>query len=676
MIPLRVLHVIGGDDTGGAMSYVLPLLSALRAQGCDAHLLCLGPGGLARSADRRGLPVTVLPMSHAWDARMLPALRRDLASGEWHVVHSHGMRANLPVRLALPMVAGRPLLFTTIHSDLTLDYSDVTRARGYALIDRLTRPLVDGFCCVSEDLAHRLTRSGVPAAKIHVVHPGIEVPDPTVIRAAKPVSGRSPTAAPGGVVGTVARLVEVKDLGLLLDAVSMLAERVPGARAVIVGDGPERHRLESRASEKGLEGRVEFPGQLRSVWPALAQLDVFVITSRYEGVPFSVLEAMTMGLPVVATAVGGLPEAVEDGVTGFLVQRSPDPKATAAALSARMAELLLDRSLRERMGAAGRSRAADQFSSLAAGRRTLRIYERTLAEAEPRPGRAAVARWGIAAAEARGPGSPAVSVLGFRLDLVNLEEAAQWVVAMARPGRLSEADSPSPGPTAIAVSFNPELVMTALRDPVAAEALRCADLAYPDGVGAVWAARRGLARGPSAEGGVERVAGIDLAQRVLELAASSGLSVYFLGAKPGVAEEAAARQRRQLPGLQVAGCRDGYFSPSEEGTVVAEVRRSGAAILLVAMGAPRQETLLHRYRDHWGVGVALGVGGSLDVWAGKTMRAPDWVRKAGVEWLYRLTREPRRLRRQLVLPRYVFRVVTGPTATAGVTRTAVREEQR
>ena len=373
-----MLHVIGGDDTGGAMSYLLPLLTAMRAQGCDAHLLCLGDGGLAHAASRRGLPCTVLPMSNPWDARVLPALRRHVASGDWQVVHTHGMRANLPARLVLPTVHGRPLLFTSVHSDLVLDYSSAARSQGYAAINRLTRATVDGFCCVSNDLARRLIETGVPRSKIHVVHPGIELPGPSVTRVVASALDSSGGAA-GGVVGTVARLVAVKDLGLLLDSVAILEKRVPGARALIVGDGPERHLLERRVAEKGLGGRVEFMGHVRRVWPALARLDVFVMTSEYEGVPISVLEAMAMGLPVVATAVGGVPEAVQEGVTGFLVKRERDRAATAAALAGRTAELLLDTELRERMGEAGRSRVAASFSSEAAGRKMLSVYERVLA---------------------------------------------------------------------------------------------------------------------------------------------------------------------------------------------------------------------------------------------------------------------------------------------------------
>ncbi|MBN1629989.1 MAG: glycosyltransferase, partial [Thermoleophilia bacterium] len=98
-VGLRVAHVIGGGDTGGAMTYLLPLVAALRAEGCDARLVCLGGGGLAEEAAARGLPCKVLPMAAAWDPRVLPGLRRALTRGLWDVVHTHGMRANFPVRV-------------------------------------------------------------------------------------------------------------------------------------------------------------------------------------------------------------------------------------------------------------------------------------------------------------------------------------------------------------------------------------------------------------------------------------------------------------------------------------------------------------------------------------------------------------------------------------------------
>jgi N-acetylglucosaminyldiphosphoundecaprenol N-acetyl-beta-D-mannosaminyltransferase len=156
---------------------------------------------------------------------------------------------------------------------------------------------------------------------------------------------------------------------------------------------------------------------------------------------------------------------------------------------------------------------------------------------------------------------------------------------------------------------------------------------------------------------LERIPGIDLAARVLELAAERSLSVFFLGAGEGVAAEAARRQVERLPGLLVAGTRHGYFDPAREDEVVQVVRDSGAQILLVAMGAPKQEVFLYRWREWLGAGVALGVGGSFDVWAGKVRRAPGWTQAAKIEWLYRLVADPRRFRRQMALPRFAAEVV-------------------
>ena len=372
MTSRRVLHVIGGGDTGGAMAYLLPLLTALRTEECDANLLCLGSGGLAVEAAGRGLPCEVLPMSGPWDVRVLPGLRRYLAAGGWEVVHTHGMRANLPVRTILRAMRRRPALFTTIHSDLALDYSHAIKSWGYVALDRFSAGTVDGFFCVSADLAGGLAARGVPKSQIRVVYPGIEPADPGIQGA-----GPRPDAE---VVGTVARLVGVKDIGLLLEAARLLRARRPNSRVVVVGDGPERPALERLAAEAGLSGMVEFRGEVRPAWSALREFQIFALTSVSEGVPLSVLEAMSMGLPVVATAVGGIPEIIDDGVNGYLVPRVEDRNATAAALAERLEALLADPEARERMGAAARLRATERFSTITAARATLRFYERVLAE--------------------------------------------------------------------------------------------------------------------------------------------------------------------------------------------------------------------------------------------------------------------------------------------------------
>jgi N-acetylglucosaminyldiphosphoundecaprenol N-acetyl-beta-D-mannosaminyltransferase len=256
---------------------------------------------------------------------------------------------------------------------------------------------------------------------------------------------------------------------------------------------------------------------------------------------------------------------------------------------------------------------------------------------------------------------PDIPVLGSPVHLVGLEEAAHIMIGWARQrraappdaeGAASETAPVDTGVTRVAIAFNPERSVKAQRDPRVAEALLEADLRFPDGVGVVWAARRRGAQG------VERVAGIELAERTLGLAGDEGLPVYFLGASPGIAEEAADAMGGRMPGLRVVGTRDGYFSGSEEPAVVDEIRESGAALLLVAMGSPRQELFIQRHRAALGVGAAMGVGGSFDVWSGHVRRAPGWAQTLGVEWLWRLVTNPRRLKRQAALPVFAWRALT------------------
>lgn len=193
------------------------------------------------------------------------------------------------------------------------------------------------------------------------------------------------------------------------------------------------------------------------------------------------------------------------------------------------------------------------------------------------------------------------------------------------------------------VALNAAKVVALRDDPTLATIVRNCSVVSADGQAVVWAARLLGVAVP------ERVAGIDLMDELLARAAQEGWSAYFLGAKHDIVAATVDEECRRHPGLRVAGFRDGYWSPEEEPDVVATVAASGADLLFVAIPTPRKERFLAEHLDSLGVTFAMGVGGSFDVVAGLTSRAPRWMQRLGLEWAHRLVQEPRRMfRRYLV----------------------------
>jgi N-acetylglucosaminyldiphosphoundecaprenol N-acetyl-beta-D-mannosaminyltransferase len=204
------------------------------------------------------------------------------------------------------------------------------------------------------------------------------------------------------------------------------------------------------------------------------------------------------------------------------------------------------------------------------------------------------------------------------------------------------------------VTTNPEFVMAAQKDAAFRRVLLEADLSIADGIGLVWASR--WLGNPLPE----RVPGSELVHHLAGLSAQNGWRLFLLGAAPGIAEAAAAEFQANYPGLGIAGTYAGSPDPAEDEEIVGRVNESGADILFVAYGAPGQDKWIARNRDKLKtVRLALGVGGALDFVAGVAVRAPQWVQNLGMEWLYRLAREPWRWRRMLALPRFALRVLFG-----------------
>lgn len=229
-------------------------------------------------------------------------------------------------------------------------------------------------------------------------------------------------------------------------------------------------------------------------------------------------------------------------------------------------------------------------------------------------------------------------VLGVGFDPVTMD------TAIARAMELMDA----PG-TDYVVTPNPEIVMDCNEDPAAARAVEAASLVLPDGIGVVYASK--LLGRPLPE----KVAGADFALGVFERMAARGLRLYLLGAKPGVAEKAGGRLAERFPGLVIAGAADGYFTDS--GPVIEAINASRADLLLVCLGAPRQEKWMYYNRETLSVPLMAGLGGALDVYAGVVRRAPEKWRRLGLEWLYRLVREPRRIGRMMKLPEFLVCVI-------------------
>jgi len=232
-----------------------------------------------------------------------------------------------------------------------------------------------------------------------------------------------------------------------------------------------------------------------------------------------------------------------------------------------------------------------------------------------------------------------VRVLGVRVDCLDMGAALERIAQLAEAGGHH-----------LVATVNPEFVMRARVDHEFARVLESADLCLADGSGVVWAARR---QGCAIR---EPVTGVDLVPPLASLCARRHLRLFLLGAAPGVAEELATRMRGVNPGLDVAA-HSGSPDPSADAETIALISAHKPHVLLVAYGHPNQELWIERTRASLGVGVAMGVGGAFDYLTGRVPRAPAWMRRAGLEWLFRLVRQPWRIRRMAVLPIYALRVL-------------------
>lgn len=240
-----------------------------------------------------------------------------------------------------------------------------------------------------------------------------------------------------------------------------------------------------------------------------------------------------------------------------------------------------------------------------------------------------------------------IKILDVPVDMVNNQQAMEVFKEMM------ETDS-----CKLIVTPNSEIVLNATKDLELKRLIEQAGLIIPDGIGLVYASK--ILREPLKE----RVTGVDFLSLILDYLEKTGKSIYLIGSKPAnsqrasVAELAGMAMKKEHPELKIAGTRDGYFQKEDEAEIVKAVNASGADFLCVALGSPKQEKFIFEHKDEFTtVKVGMGVGGSLDVWAGTAKRAPAFYQNHGLEWLYRFIKEPTRYKRMAQLPLFIIKVI-------------------
>ena len=350
----RVVHFTDSASFGGAERQILTLIEHLDRGRWDPVLAHHGSPGiqpLVEGARALGVPDVVLPPmpDGVTGARGVPQAARTLRGLGADVLHAH---LTWPLAAKWPLAAGVAARLPAVLATVQL-YLPFTATRATLLQHRVLSRQVGRYICVSRFVADAcIAHVGWPPERVSVVHNGI---DPAPWELGDAAAGRAALGGGDGPVAlTLARLDPQKGLEVLVEA----AAQAPGVQFAIAGDGPERPALERQIERLGLGGRVRLLGRREDAPDLLAGCDLFVLPSRFEGLPVSVVEAMAASRPVVATAIGGTDEAVAQGETGLLV-----PAGDAPALAEAVARIAGDGELSAAMGAAGRERALTAFTA-------------------------------------------------------------------------------------------------------------------------------------------------------------------------------------------------------------------------------------------------------------------------------------------------------------------------
>ncbi len=369
----HVTQITSSAGVGGGETHLLLLARYLH--GTEFHFDFILPeeGSFCDQLHRVGLTYEVVPMQTKFRLGAWRAIGEVLKKNRADLVHCHGARANWYGRIGARR-AGIQTILCTVHGSIK-DYPySAWRRRLYVTLERLTAQWVSQWIAVSDALRKDLIDYyGFPAEKIEVVLNGIDLQDLRVQRNREEVRqdlGLEPETL---VVLEAGRMTHEKGHRFLLEAVSHLRTSVPKLGCLLAGDGPLRPRLEKQVKRLNIEPYVDFLGFRSDVADLLNAADIYVLPSLSEGMPMGLLEAMVLGCPVVASSVNGVPEIIQDGITGQLV-----PPGDIAALTQALKELSVDPKLRKRLGRAGKARVEQCFTAEKMAGRVRELYYRYL----------------------------------------------------------------------------------------------------------------------------------------------------------------------------------------------------------------------------------------------------------------------------------------------------------
>lgn len=359
---MNIVHLNSHLPWRGGEQQVLYLSQFLHTHGHRSVVICPPHSALYHRLQAAGLPTEALRMRHELDLVAAWQLGRYLRRHQVEILHMHTPHAHTIGMLACKLAPNVRLVVSR-----RVDFAPI---RNWLSRWKYVYPGVQ-YLAVSEAVRQVLIASGVPSRRVQTVHSGIDLRRFVAVQAAPPIF-------PAGtrMIGTVGHLAGHKGHRYLLEAAALLAREEPRLGVVIAGEGALRSQLEAQAAALGITAHICFTGFRRDILALMQNFEIFVFSSYLEGLGTAILDAMALGKPVVATRAGGIPEAVEDGVTGILVPPC-DPQALAEALS----YLLQHPEQGERFGAAGRQRVEQHFTVEQMACRTLQVYKRTLADA-------------------------------------------------------------------------------------------------------------------------------------------------------------------------------------------------------------------------------------------------------------------------------------------------------